>query len=83
MMIYGNYSIASTTLMGFNGRMQCFSMQVMINNCFLLNPENNFAQIRFVVFENNAEIHTLIPKNDVTEPKVRRPGYSNNQLKSY
>jgi len=40
-------------------------MQVVMNKCFLLNPE---AQIRIVVFEINA---LLIPKNDVTEPKAR------------
>jgi len=46
---------------------------------FFLNPEKNLAQIRLVVFEKNAP---LIPKNDVTEPKARRLGYSNYQLKS-
>jgi len=51
-----------------------------MNKCFLLNPEKkNLAQIRLVVFEKNAP---LIPKNDVTEPKARRLGYSNYQLKS-
>jgi len=44
-------------------------MQVVINKCFLLNPEKNFAQIRFVVLERNAKHAPLIPKNDVTEPK--------------
>jgi len=61
-------------------RVHCFSMQVVINKCFLLNPEKSLAQIRLVVFKKNAP---LIPKNDVTEPKARRLGYSNNQLKSY
>jgi len=35
--------------------MQCFSMQVVINNGFLLNPEKNLAQICLVVFEKNAK----------------------------
>jgi len=48
-------------------RVHCFLMQVVINKCFL-NPENNLAQIRLVVFEKNAP---LIPKNDVTKPKAR------------
>jgi len=48
-----------------------FSMQVVRNKCFLLNPGKNFAQIRLVVFEKNAKIAPLIPKNDVTEPKAR------------
>jgi len=55
----------------FEGRVQCFSMQVIMNKCFFLNPEKNFAQIRLVVFEKNAKTHALIPKNDVTEPKAR------------
>jgi len=35
-----------------------------------------------VVFEKNAKNAPLIPKNDVTEPKAKRLGYSNNQTKS-
>jgi len=48
-----------------------------MNKCFVLNPEKKLAQIRLVVFEKNA---SLIPKNDVTVPRARRLGYSNNQL---
>jgi len=36
------------------GRMQCFSMHVVINKWFLLNPEKNLAQIYLVVLEKNA-----------------------------
>jgi len=61
------------------GQVHCFSMQIVMNKCFLLNPEKNLAQIRLVVFEKYAP---LISKNDVTEPKARRLGYSNYQLKS-
>jgi len=51
------------------GRLHCFSMQVIVmNKCFLLNPEKYLAQVRLVVFEKNA---LLIPKNDVTGPKAR------------
>jgi len=46
-------------------------MQVVMNKCFLLNPEKKLAQIRLVVFEKNAKTHTFIPKNDSTEPKPR------------
>jgi len=53
------------------GRVHCFSMQVVINNCFFLHPEKNLALIRLVVFEKNAKNGPLIPKNDVTEPKAR------------
>jgi len=51
---------------------QYFSMQVIINKCFLLKPEKKLAQIRLVVSRKKLETHTLIPKNDVTEPK---PGF--------
>jgi len=60
----------------FKGRVHCYSMQFVMNKCFLLNPEKNLAQIRLVIFEKNAP---LFPKNDVTEPKA---SYSNNQLKN-
>jgi len=42
-------------------------MQVVMNKCFLLNPEKKLMQIHLVIFEKNAP---LIPKNDVTEPKA-------------
>jgi len=41
-----------------------------MNMCFLLNPEKNLVQIRFVVFEKTQKTHILILKNDVTEPKA-------------
>jgi len=37
------------------GRVHCFSMQVVMTKCFLLNPDKNMAQIRLVVFEKNAK----------------------------
>jgi len=42
--------------------------------------KKNLAQIHLVVFEMHAPLN---PKNDVTEPKARRLGYSIYQLKSY
>jgi len=40
-------------------------MQVVMNMCFLLNPEEKkMVQIRLVVFEKNAH---LLRKNDITE----------------
>jgi len=39
----------------FKGRVNCFSMQVVMNKCFLLNPVKILAQIRLVVFEKNAK----------------------------
>jgi len=29
------------------GRVQCFSMLVLLNNCFLLNPEKNLSVLSF------------------------------------
>jgi len=50
----------------FKGRVQCFSMQVVMNKCFLLNPEKDLALIRLSFY------FTLIPKNDVIDPKARK-----------
>jgi len=47
------------------------SIQVVINKCFLLNPEKKLAKILPGVFEKNAKNAPLIPKNDVTEQKSR------------
>jgi len=49
-------------------RVHCFSMQVVMNKSFLLNPEKNFGVDSSCRFRKNAP---LIPKNDVTEPKAR------------
>jgi len=49
------------------GRVHCFSMQVVMNKWFLLNPEKKFSVNPSFVFEKNAP---LISKNDVTEPKA-------------
>jgi len=67
-----NYKVYSCVILShFKGWVQCFSMQVVVNKCFLLNPEKNLAQIRLVIFEKNAKTHTFISKNDVTKPKAR------------
>jgi len=50
--------------------MQCFLMLTVMNKCFFLNPEKYLAQIYLVVFEKTQKSHTLIPTNDVTEPKA-------------
>jgi len=41
----------------FKGWVHSFSMQVVMNTCFLLNPEKNLAQVRLVVFEKNAKTY--------------------------
>jgi len=38
----------------FKGRVQSFSMQVVMNKCFL-RPKKTLAQIRLAVFEKNAK----------------------------
>jgi len=45
-------------------------MKVIMNKCFLLNPEK-LTQIRLVVFEKHTKNAILHSKNDVTEPKAR------------
>jgi len=49
----------------FDLKAECiaFQMQVVMNKCFLLNPEKILVQIRLVIFEKNAP---LILKNDVS-----------------
>jgi len=41
------FSVASVSQCNYasslKGRVQCFSMQVVINKCFLLNPEKKFG----------------------------------------
>jgi len=43
-------------------------MQVVMNKCFLLNPEKIWHRFVLSFSRKNAP---LIPKNDVTEPKAR------------
>jgi len=43
----------------FKGRVQCFSMQVVINKCFLLNFEKIFSTDPFCRFEKNVKNYTL------------------------
>jgi len=43
----------------FKDLVQCFSMPVVMIECFFLNPEKNLAQIRLVVFEKNAKTAKL------------------------
>jgi len=49
-----------------------------MNKCFLLNPKNNFAHIRLVVFEKNAK-NAQFNSEKMTSPSLRL-GYSNNQI---
>jgi len=62
----------------FNSWVQCFSMQVVMNEYFLPNPEKNLAQIRLVVFEKNAKMMHFHSEK-ITSPS-RRLGYFNYQL---
>jgi len=56
-------------------------MQV-VKKSFLLNPEKNFGIDPSCRFREKRKNAPLIPKNDVTEHKAKRLGYSNYQLKS-
>jgi len=53
------------------GQVHSFSMQIVMNKCFLLNLIKKLAQIRLVIFEKTQKGHALSPNNDVTEPKAR------------
>jgi len=56
----------------FKGRVHCFSIQIVINKCFLLNPEKKkFGADPSCHFRENAKTHTLIPKNNVNELKAK------------
>jgi len=46
-------------------------MQVVMNKCFLLNPEKKIGTDPSCRLLEKRKKHTLNPKNDVTEPKVR------------
>jgi len=46
-----DFSIQLRSLCDFKGWVHCFSMQVVMNMCFLLNPQNILAQIHLVIFE--------------------------------
>jgi len=60
--------------LGFKGPVLRFSQQVVMNKCFLLDPEKNLLQISAVIFEKN--VKPLNPdalqfrKNDVTVPQA-------------
>jgi len=56
----------------FKGRVHCFSMQVGMNKCFLLNPEKNWRRFVLTFSRKTQKTHsTLIPKSNVTELKTR------------
>jgi len=47
-------------------------MQMVMNKCFILNPEKKIGADPSCRFrEKRKKTYTLIPKNDVTEPKAR------------
>jgi len=52
-----------------SGQVQCFSMQVVMNKCFLLNLKKKNWQRSVLSFSRKT--HALNPKNDVTETKAR------------
>jgi len=49
------YLTSSWFIKKLKGWVHCFSMQVVMNKCFHLNPEKNLAQIRLAVFEKNTK----------------------------
>jgi len=55
-------------------------MQVVMNKCFLLNPEKQLAQIRLDILEKKTLTPTHQFRKNVAEPKARRLGYFKNHL---
>jgi len=52
-----------------------FNARIIIKlKCFLLNPEKKIWRRSVLSFSRKKQkMHTVIPKNDDTEPKARRP----------
>jgi len=75
---HGTIQSPNQVILVLKGRLQCFSMQVVMNKCFLLNPEKKVGADPSCRFREK----TLIPRNDVTETKTRRLGYSNYQFRN-
>jgi len=46
-------------------------MQIVMNKCFLLNPEKKFGTNPSCRFREKSKNAPLIPENDVTDPKAR------------
>jgi len=61
----------------FKDRMHCFSIQVVINKCFLLNPEKKFGADTSGRLREKRKNAPLNPRK-MASPS-RRLGYSNNQ----
>jgi len=56
----------------FKGRVHWFSMQVVMNKCFLLQPWKNWRRSVLSFSRNTQKTHTSISKTDVTEQKARK-----------
>jgi len=65
------YSTTSSKKSTIKGRGHCFSMQVVMNKCFLLNTEKKIGADSVCHFREKRKNAPLLPKNDVTEPKAR------------
>jgi len=46
-------------------------MQVVMNKCYLLNPEKNLRRSVLSFWRKTQKTYPLILKSDVTEPKAR------------
>jgi len=53
------------------GRLHCFSMQVAMNKCFLLNPEKKISADPSCRFREKRKNAHFTSENDVTESKAR------------
>jgi len=53
------------------GRVHCFSTQIVVSKCFLLNHEKNFGVDPSCRFREKRKNPPLILKSDVTDTKAR------------
>jgi len=68
------------TISHFKSWLQCFSMQAVLNKCFVLNPEKIVADLSYYFREKANMTLFNSEKNDVTKTKATKLGYSNNQF---
>jgi len=71
----------------FKGRVHCFSMQVVINKCFLLNPEKKFCEFPSCCFREKVKKYFLAKKcssvkKTFTSSPIFKPIFLDNKAES-
>jgi len=73
--INNRFGTAEKKSLKFKGRVQCFSMQVVINKCFLLKPWKKFWRKYVLSFSRKRQKNTLLFQKLMSP--IRRLNYSN------